>query len=270
MVLLFRPVLATSRRRTPSAIPEFHSSTRTSNDRNQVKLTGTIAPGHTLSGSYMRNTRSQNVDLPSASAWCQAAITVGRRPNDLFVTTYRGSLTTTTSSPRCSTRRSGSGSAIQAAPRPTSSTRRSSRGRRRSAHYNAPYFDATDPEDRNNRQLTGNVTWFLSSRSAGSHSLKAGFERYTSTNTGGNSQTATGYVFRTDLRGRSRRQPAGRRRRAFDPDIHDRTADIDLELARDARRAHRHQHHVVLRERRVGARRAFLVQPGRARRDDRQ
>ena len=42
------------------------------------------------------------------------------------------------------------------------------------------------------------MTWFLSSRSVGSHSLKAGFERYTSTNTGGNSQTATGYVFRTN------------------------------------------------------------------------
>ena len=167
-----------------------------SNDRNQVKLTGTIAPGHTLSGSYMRNTRSQKSPTFGFSV-VPSTITVGRRPNDLFVTTYRGSLTTNVfaevqySQKRFGFRDSG-GSSTDIFDSPILTRTQAL------AHYNAPYFDATDPEDRNNRQLTGNVTWFLSSRSAGSHSLKAGFERYTSTNTGGNSQTATGYVFRTD------------------------------------------------------------------------
>ena len=65
-------------------------------------------------------------------------------------------------------------------------------------HYNAPYFDETDPEDRNNRQVTGSVSYFLSSPTIGSHDLKGGVEWFRSTNTGGNSQTSTGYVFEAD------------------------------------------------------------------------
>ena len=166
------------------------------NDRNQVKLTGSIRPGHTLSGSYMHNARTQNSPTFGFSV-VPVTITEGRRPNDLFVTTYRGSLSDSVfaevqySQKRFGFRDSG-GTSTDIFDSPII-TRTQALG-----HYNAPYFDATDPEDRNNRQLTGNVTWFLSSRTAGSHSLKAGFERYTSTNTGGNSQTATDWVFRTD------------------------------------------------------------------------
>ena len=47
--------------------------------------------------------------------------------------------------------------------------------------------------------MTGNVTWFASSPAFGSHSVKAGFERYTSTNIGGNSQSSTGYTFYADF-----------------------------------------------------------------------
>ena len=65
-------------------------------------------------------------------------------------------------------------------------------------HYNAPYFDETDPEDRNNRQVAGSLSYFLSSGRLGSHDLKGGFEWFRSTNTGGNSQTATGFVFDSD------------------------------------------------------------------------
>ena len=170
---------------------------RTSDEkRNQVKLTGTIAPGHTLSGSYMG--RAFTREGPSFG-WSitPSSITAGRRPQDLFVTTYRGALTDAVfaelqySQKRHGFRDSG-GTSTSIFDSPMI-TRTQAQG-----HYNAPYFDATDPEDRNNRQITGNVTWFLSGRSAGSHSLKAGFERYTSTRTGGNSQSSTGYDFRTD------------------------------------------------------------------------
>ena len=65
-------------------------------------------------------------------------------------------------------------------------------------HYNAPYFDATDPEQRNNRQMTAALSYFLSTRSLGKHDLKVGFENYRSTNTGGNSQSSTNYVFYTN------------------------------------------------------------------------
>src|SRR6185503_12626404 len=65
-------------------------------------------------------------------------------------------------------------------------------------HFNAPYFDANDPEDRNNKQFAGSLSYFLTSRGTGRHDVKAGFEHFTSFRNGGNSQSATGYVFRTD------------------------------------------------------------------------
>jgi hypothetical protein len=65
-------------------------------------------------------------------------------------------------------------------------------------HYNGNYFDATDPEDRNNFQYAGTLSYFLTTEGLGSHDIKGGFEHFTSTRTGGNSQSATGYVFDTD------------------------------------------------------------------------
>ena len=165
-------------------------------DRNQFKLTATLAPGHTLSGNYLRRGLSFT-DSTFGFSVVPSTISTGERPQDLFVTTYRGALTDDVfaevqySQKRHGFRGSG-GTSTNIFDSPILTRTQAL------AHYNAPYFDATDPEDRNNRQITGNVTWFLSSREAGSHSLKAGFERYTSTRTGGNSQTATDWVFRTN------------------------------------------------------------------------
>ena len=165
-------------------------------DRNQIKLTATLAPGHTLSGNYLRRAQS-STDSTFSFSIVPSTISTGRRPQDLFVTTYRGALTNAVfaevqySQKRHGFRDSG-GTSTDIFDSPIL-TRSQALG-----HYNAPYFDATDPEDRNNRQITGNVTWFLSSRSVGSHSLKAGLERFTTTRTGGNSQTATDWVFRAN------------------------------------------------------------------------
>src|SRR5690606_16801365 len=65
-------------------------------------------------------------------------------------------------------------------------------------HFNAPYFDRTDPEDRDNRQCTGSVAYFASSPSWGTHDVKVGVERFTSIQRGGNSQSSTGYIINTD------------------------------------------------------------------------
>src|SRR6185295_10022334 len=54
-------------------------------------------------------------------------------------------------------------------------------------HFNAPYFDATDPEDRNNEQYAGSLSYFLTRRGTGRHDLKAGFEHFKSLRNGGNS-----------------------------------------------------------------------------------
>jgi hypothetical protein len=63
--------------------------------------------------------------------------------------------------------------------------------------YNAPYFDANDPENRNNYQVTGNLSYSVSK--AGRHDFKGGFEWFRTQRTGGNSQSATGYVYDADL-----------------------------------------------------------------------
>jgi hypothetical protein len=63
--------------------------------------------------------------------------------------------------------------------------------------YNAPYFDATDPTERNNRQFTGSVTSFWNAR--GRHDTKAGYEFFRSQEAGGNSQSPTSYVFFSDF-----------------------------------------------------------------------
>lgn len=171
-------------------------NTSTNQDRNQFKLTATLAPGHTLSGNYLRRAYI-DTDSTFSFSVVPSTITGRERPQDLFVTTYRGALSDdifaeVQYSQKRHGFRGGGGTSTDIFDSPFLTRTQSL------AHYNAPYFDATDPEDRNNRQITGNVTWFLSSREAGSHSLKAGFERFTTTRTGGNSQTATGWVFRTN------------------------------------------------------------------------
>jgi hypothetical protein len=64
-------------------------------------------------------------------------------------------------------------------------------------HHNAPYFDGTDPEDRDNEQIYGALSWFADTQAMGSHDVKFGYEDYTSINVGGNSQSVTDFVWDT-------------------------------------------------------------------------
>ena len=118
-------------------------------------------------------------------------------------------------------------------------------------HFNAPYFDSNDPEDRNNKQFAGSVSYFLTSRGTGRHDLKTGFEHFTSFRNGGNSQSATGYVFRTDYMVGADGKPIAEQRWRADSDLgwkcggHRRHAPgkLDSDPGRDAR----HQDPVPLR-----------------------
>ncbi len=66
-------------------------------------------------------------------------------------------------------------------------------------HYNAPYFDGKDPENRDNEQLAASLSYFLDTSSVGSHDLKVGFEDFTSFRVGGNSQSPTDWVMSADV-----------------------------------------------------------------------
>ena len=168
----------------------------TNNDRNQLKLTGTVSPGHVLEGSYMRNSTAQG--RPSFSFSIDPATTINRTlPNDLWVATYRGAMSSRLFTELQVSRkqlgfRANGGTLTDIVESPFVTLTQ------RLAHYNAPYFDAADPQDRDNRQVTGSATYFLDTSSIGSHSIKGGFEHFRSTLRGGNSQTATGFVFDSD------------------------------------------------------------------------
>jgi outer membrane receptor protein involved in Fe transport len=66
-------------------------------------------------------------------------------------------------------------------------------------HFGPAYFDRTDPEDRDNNQLTGSVSYFGSRPGFGTHDVKAGVEVFSLVLRGGNSQSSTGYLFNTDF-----------------------------------------------------------------------
>ena len=174
-------------------------SERDNNDRHQLKLTATLAPGHTLSSQYLRNQTARFASPTFGFSLTPDTQHDATRPNNLYVTTYRGSLSRNVfAEAQVSQKRfgfrggGGEQTAIGYSPFITLT--------QELGHYNAPYFDATDPEDRNNLQMTGNLTWYRGTESLGSHNVTGGFERYRSTRTGGNSQSSTGYVFDADYK----------------------------------------------------------------------
>ena len=170
------------------------------NKRYEAKLTGTVARDHTVSATYLNNDTFQT--RPAFAFSIDPRVIVDRTlPNRLFVANYNGVLTSNLfieaqySEKKFGFRNSGGTSTdIKDSP----FLARGLAGIPTSSHYNAPYFDSTDPEDRNNRQVTGSLSYFLSTSNLGRHDLKSGVERFTTTRTAGNSQTATGFVFQVD------------------------------------------------------------------------
>ena len=188
------------------------------NKRGEVKLTATVAPNHTIQGGYLNNARtvSNTSGLSSLIADPQSLITRSL-PNSYYYTNYKGVI--------------GNGMLVEAQ---YSQRRFEFQGEGGTSTnildspffsnsfglvFHAPYFSANDPEQRNNRQLTANVTNFWAG--AGRHQTKAGYEFFRSQRTGGNSQSSTQYVFNsdwlTDAAGKPVYDPAGRLIPVFDP-----------------------------------------------------
>jgi hypothetical protein len=179
-------------------------TTTLTNKRAELKGTGTFMPGQTVQVSFINDpTESANTSGLSTALLVDPKDLVTRQlPNRLFAANYNGVVSNRVfvtgqySEKKFGFRNSGGTStAIVDSP---FRTRGVAPGVPTNRFYNAPYFDSTDPEDRNNRQLTGSLSYLLSTKRAGTHDLKGGAEYYVGTRTGGNSQTATGYVFRAD------------------------------------------------------------------------
>jgi carboxypeptidase family protein/TonB-dependent receptor-like protein len=173
----------------------------TNNNRFEIKGTGTLAMNHRLQVNYIRD-RTDQTRVPFPFTIDPRAAENPSFPNDLFVASYNGvlgpkMLATFQVSQKKEGFRGSGGVLTDIHESPMITLGRLS-GVPDTLHYNGNYFDATDPEDRDNFQYAGSLSYFLTTPKWGSHDVKGGFEHFTSNRTGGNSQSATGYVFDID------------------------------------------------------------------------
>jgi hypothetical protein len=179
--------------------------TRTdTNRRGEVKFTGSVAPAQVVQLSLVDNrTEEANRSAVGAAALLDAStLTTRQLPNRLLGVNYNGTVkqryfATLQYSAKEQQFRNNGGTSTRIVDSPFR-TQGALTGVPAGLFYNAPYLDSTDPESRNNRQVTGSVTTLLSSSRLGSHEVKGGAERFVSTGIGGNSQSSTGSVFVTD------------------------------------------------------------------------
>ena len=172
------------------------------NTRYEGKVTATLRPGHTVQGTLIDN--DTDLRQPSLGASIDpATMTTPSTPNRIVAATWRGVIGSHTFAEAQFSDKSwklenagGTSAAIVDSPFLT----RGASGVPANLQYNGPYFDSTDPEERNNQQFAASVSRMLSSRRAGTHELKSGFESFTSTRVGGNSQSLSGYVFQADYK----------------------------------------------------------------------
>ena len=169
----------------------------TNNKRGSIKVTGSPASGHTIQGEFFNNPQTiTNTSGLSNSFLIDTHDLITRsNPNKSFYANYRGILGSNLLAEAQYSRRGYTFN--QSGPSGASILDSPFFDINQSVLYNAPYFDANDPEERNNRQLTGNVTAYWSL--AGRHETKSGYEWFRSQRTGGNSQSPTSYVFLSDF-----------------------------------------------------------------------
>ncbi len=181
----------------------------TKNRRPEFKLTANLGSGQTIQGDYINNPDIRNYTLQVGPIDLPAVASNPTFPNKGYAVNYSGVLTSTLfaearySAKTFGFRNTGGtlrgivDSPFRSLGKKTIDITTGKLLATTSGTYNAPYFDGTDPEDRNNKQAFLAGSYFLSSQSFGTHDMKAGLERFVDTRTGGNSQTATNFVFYT-------------------------------------------------------------------------
>lgn len=169
------------------------------NRRPEYKLTGNIASNHTLQFDWINNPVNRDNEIQVTPIDSNAISHNTSRPNRGWVANYQGVLTGNLFAEARYSKKmfgfinlGGTSTAMNDSPILTD-TRYA--GVTQFGTYNAPYFDATDPEYRNNHESYAALSYFLSKPRLGTHDIKAGYEQFVDTRTGGNSQSATSYVF---------------------------------------------------------------------------
>ena len=167
--------------------------------RYEGKLTGSLKQGHTLQGSFIDNRVNRGNEPVLSFSIDKAALISPKVPNRLGVVNYNAALNQRM---LLSAQYSQKDWATEGVGGTSTNIFESPFLTRTGTmyQYNAPYFDASDPEQRNNRQLTASLTYYASNRRFGSHELKGGFENFIDQRVGANAQSSTGYVFMADVR----------------------------------------------------------------------
>jgi carboxypeptidase family protein/TonB-dependent receptor-like protein len=171
------------------------------NPRYEGKLTWNPTDRHSIQASYIQNNEKLVNDAQNSPIELAAVNPHSEQPNDGFVVNYTGSLSNSLFAELRYSQKAfqfkhagGTGGDVRndspfisyGYVTPVTGT------------YGAPYFDSTDPEDRDNEEWAASLSYFLTTDSAGSHDAKLGYDRFTVTRTGGNSQSPTSTVLYTD------------------------------------------------------------------------
>lgn len=172
-----------------------------STPRYEVKLTGNLNQSNTLQVGYVSNNTSETPNVQLRPMELAALIPNAEFPNDGLSASYTGVFTDNLMGELRYSEKAfqfkglgGTGSDL----RNDSPFYAYGYITGVSGLFGAPYFDATDPESRDNEEITASLSYFLTTERAGSHDLKAGYDDFTVKRTGGNSQSPTNYVFATD------------------------------------------------------------------------
>ncbi len=191
------------------------------NRRADTKVTGTPMPGSTLQGGYAVNhTNTDNGSGALPFIIDRHSLDTVTVPNWHAFTNYSAVLGASTLVDAQYTERrfttGGGGTSTALVDSPFFSVRGLG-----PYVWNAPYFDRSDLEGRNNRQVTASVG--RSFARAGRHDTKSGYEFFRSQRSGGGSQSSTGKVFYTDFatnaNGTPRLDAAGRLIPVFIPGV---------------------------------------------------
>jgi len=171
--------------------------------RIEAKLTGQITPRHSLVGSYFDITRDQS-NFCFGTCFEQSNIDVSRSlPNDFLTAQYSGVLTNNWLVDVTYAQKNfafeGSGGDLRATlgtdsiedvARATSGWDGAVTG----GFFGAPLFCGTcDPEERNNESIGLKSTYFLGTKSLGSHSIVAGYENWAEQRVANNFQSGSDF-----------------------------------------------------------------------------
>lgn len=170
------------------------------NQRIEGKLTGNITANHTLQASYIDNPVEATHEFQLTPLTLDAIGRNSVRENRGMVVSYTGVLTNNLfGEARWSEKHFGfrglGGTAQDIVDSPFRAFSTTIHQVPVAGEFNAPYFDASDPEDRDNEILSGALSYFLGTSNFGNHDLKAGVEQFDVIRVGGNGQSSTDYVF---------------------------------------------------------------------------